>query len=72
MSYRVIKNEDRPITRGIGKAIKNLWFGLDCFNLLGIDNVNSYYWVTDIEGTQFAVPNYLTGRLINARFTIEF
>ena len=72
MSYRVIKNEDRHITRGIGKAIKNLWFGLDCFNLLGIDNVNSYYWVTDIEGTQFAVPNYLTGRLINARFTIEF
>ena len=41
-------------------------------NLLGISNVNSYYWVTDITNTQHAVPNYLTGRQINARLSLKF
>ena len=71
-SYRLVNNEDRHLSSGLLRWVRNVWVSADCFNLLGIDNVNSYYWVTDIEGTQFAVPNYLTGRLINARFTIEF
>ena len=54
------------------KAIKNLWIGLDCLNLFGISNVNSYYWVTDVTNRQWAVPNYLTGRQINGKITIEF
>ena len=72
MSYRLIKNEDRHITHGFGRSIKNAWLGLDCFNLLGIDNVNSYYWVTDITNTQYAVPNFLTGRQLNVRLSVEF
>ena len=72
MSYRLINNEDKHIYRGFGKNIKNAWIGLDAFNLLGIKNVNSYYWVTDITNTQYAVPNYLTGRQINLRLNIDF
>lgn len=72
MSYRLVKNDDRHITRGFARHIKNAWLGLDCFNLLGIDNVNSYYWVTDITNTQYAVPNYLTGRQLNLRLTVDF
>ena len=72
LSYRLVNNEDRHITRGFGRIIKNAWIGIDALNLLGISNVNSYYWVTDITNTQYAVPNYLTGRQINARFSIEF
>lgn len=72
MSYRLINNEDKHIYRGFGKNIKNAWIGLDAFNLLGIKNVNSYYWVTDITSTQYAVPNYLTGRQINLRLSIDF
>ena len=49
-----------------------MWLGLDCLNLFGINNVNSYYWITDVTGQQYAVPNYLTGRQINGRITIEF
>ena len=49
-----------------------VWLGVDCFNLLGIDNVNSYYWITSIANQQFAVPNYLTGRQLNARVLVEF
>ena len=52
--------------------MKNVWLGLDAFNLLGISNVNSYYWVTDITNTQYAVPNYLTGRQISARLSVDF
>ncbi len=63
MSFRAIKE---------GRGIKNLWLGVDCLNLFGISNVNSYYWVTDVTNHQWAVPNYLTGRQINGKITAEF
>lgn len=72
MSYRLLNNEDRHIAQGMGKWVKNLWIGVDCFNILGIDNVNSYYWVTDINDNQYAVPNYLTGRQLNLRLSVDF
>ena len=63
MSFRAIKD---------GRGVKNLWLGIDCLNLFGISNVNSYYWVTDVTNHQWAVPNYLTGRQINGKITAEF
>lgn len=72
MSYRLLNNEDRHIRRGALSCLRNAWLGLDAFNLLGISNVNSYYWVTDITNTQYAVPNYLTGRQINLRLSLDF
>ena len=53
-------------------GMKRLWIGLDCLNLFGISNVNSYYWVTDVSNRQWAVPNYLTGRQLNGKVMIEF
>jgi hypothetical protein len=53
-------------------SIKNVWLSIDCLNLLGISNVNSYYWVTDVTNRQWAVPNYLTGRQINGKVIVEF
>ena len=53
-------------------GISRVWLGLDCLNLFGISNVNSYYWVTDVASRQWAVPNYLTGRQINGRVIVEF
>ena len=68
MSYRLLDN-----SKGTKKSIfKNIWLGVDCLNLFGIDNVNSYYWVTDVTNQQYAVPNYLTGRQLNGRVLIEF
>ena len=72
MSYRLLNNEDHHRRTGFGKHLRNVWLGLDCFNIIGISNVASYLWITDISRQQYAVPNYLTGRLINARFLIEF
>jgi len=68
MSYRLLSNDDRHRKN----APKNIWLGVDGLNLLGINNVNSYYWITDVTNQQYAVPNYLTGRQINARITVEF
>ncbi|UKK50166.1 TonB-dependent receptor [Prevotella sp. E13-17] len=52
-------------------GIKRIWLGVDCLNLFGISNVNSYYWVTDVTNRQWAVPNYLTGRQINGKIIVE-
>lgn len=71
MSYRLF-GSDNPNRKRSRRNIKNAWLGLDAFNLWGISNVNSYYWVTDISNTQYAVPNYLTGLLLNLRLSIEF
>jgi len=52
---------------------------VDVFNLMDIDNTNSYYWVTVIgnDGSTrgnptYAVPNYLTGRMINVSLGVRF
>lgn len=68
MSYRAYDNEDKKKN----SIFKNIWMGVDCLNLFGISNVNSYYWVTDVTNQQYAVPNYLTGRQINAKVLLEF
>ena len=68
MSYRLLDNENHHRN----SILKNIWIGLDCLNLLDINNVNSYYWITDVNNYQYAIPNYLTGRQINARVQFEF
>lgn len=72
MSYRLLNNEDGRRTRGAAGALRNVWLGIDAFNVFGINNVNSYYWVSDVTNQQYAVPNYLTGRLINFHLQVEF
>ena len=68
MSYRLLDNDKRERK----SPFRNIWIGVDCLNLLGINNVNSYYWITDVTNQQYAVPNYLTGRQVNVRATFEF
>ena len=67
MSWLAYKSERRT-----SFALQRVWLGVDCLNLFGISNVNSYYWVTDVASRQWAVPNYLTGRQINGKISIEF
>ena len=44
---------------------------LDIFNLVGWNNVNSYYWVTAADGQQWSTPNYLTGRMFNLKVDVK-
>lgn len=57
---------------GFLRHFKSIWLGVDCFNLFDISNVSGYYWVTDVNDMQYAVPNYLTRRQFNVRLSIEF
>lgn len=52
--------------------LKDLTIGVDLFNLFDITNVSSYYWITDVNNLQYAVPNYLTRRQFNVRLSMEF
>ena len=69
MSYCLFDREKSEKKKSV---FKNVWLGVDCLNLFGINNVNSYYWITDVTSQQYAIPNYLTGRQINARVSVEF
>ncbi len=68
MNYRLLDNDDRHNRRN---PIRNIWLGLDCFNIFDFSNVSGYYWITDVTNHRYAVPNYLTGRMINGRILIE-
>jgi len=72
MSHVFSAEENKFLQKGILKSFRNIWIGLDCFNLFNIKNTNSYYWVTDISNEQYAVPNYLTGLQFNLRLAAEF
>ena len=73
LSYALLSPLNEGETRtGFARHIKSIWLGFDVFNLLDISNVSSYYWVTDVNNLQYAVPNYLTKRQFNIRLSIDF
>ena len=71
MSYRLFDNEEKNHRTGLRKYLRNVWLGIDAFNLLDMNNVNSYYWVSDVSNNTYAVPNYLTGRQLTFRVLVE-
>jgi len=51
---------------------RNTWASLEVFNLLQVSNEASNLWIKTITNTQYAIPNYLTGRRINFRIRMDF
>lgn len=74
LAYALLSpNKEGEAARGgFLRHIKSAWVGVDVFNLLDISNVSSYYWITDVNDVQYAVPNYLTRRQFNVRLSVEF
>lgn len=72
MQYRLLNNEEREFRTGIAQYFRNVWLGVDALNLFNFSNVNSYYWITDVNNQQAAIPNYLTERQFNVRVMCEF
>ncbi len=79
IGFSVLLKKDNSKNR-VFKHFKKIWLGVEVFNLLGIDNTVSYTWITTVpspyslSGTyaQFAVPNRLTARRFNIRFSLDF
>ena len=68
----VLKSEEKKSRLKWLNAFKSIWLSAEVFNLLDINNTVSYLWVADISGRQYAVPNYLTSRQLNAKLILTF
>ena len=64
---KTLVSSERQFESGIFSPFKSLVIGVEVFNLLGIRNTVSYLWVQDVSGRPYAVPNYLTNRLLNVK-----
>jgi hypothetical protein len=69
-SKELIKEGEKK--SGFFRHFDAIWLSLEVFNLLQINNTVSYLWVSDVSGRQYAVPNYLTARQINAKLILSF
>jgi len=76
-----LKQEGKSAKSGFFNAFRFVNIGFDVFNLLGINNIISYNWITvvpnssSVESTvngQYAVPNRLSARRFNFRLTVGF
>lgn len=54
------------------KPFNVFWLRLEVLNALGADNTLSYSWINDVNGNQFAIPNSLSARFLNIKFSAEF
>ena len=70
MSYDLLSINS--IANGFGRYLKNMWLGVELLNLPDIANTISYSWVTDVNGQENAVPNYLTKRRVNFKLAVKF
>jgi hypothetical protein len=62
---------------GLNRYFKNLWLGVEIFNLLDIQNTASFLWFNSVAAVEevpvnMAVPNYLSGRLLNVKLSARF
>jgi hypothetical protein len=69
----------RVIVRNTQKkmGVESIWLSAEILNLLGAQNKVSYDWMRTVESDlgvnlYFAVPNYLTGRIFNAKISVNF
>ena len=53
------------------KHLKQWAIQFEVFNLVGWQNVNSYFYLEDTEGHPWRSPNYLTGRRYNLKVTFD-
>lgn len=71
-SYQILRADRKIKKKTFLNYVRSMFVGVDVFNLLGINNTVSYLWVKDTSSKLYAVPTYLTPRLINARLVIDF
>lgn len=62
---------DKFMRKPSAKHVDSWSIYFEVFNLVNWKNVNAYYWVTAADGTQWASPNYLTGRMYNLRLSVS-
>ena len=75
---KVLKSEETTFNdQNPFRFFKSVWLCAEVFNLLDINNIISYIWITTVSqqpdvSLQYAVPNYLTSRRLNIRLIAKF
>lgn len=73
LSYDLLHNKTLTKQGKKGwQALDQALISLEIFNILGVNNVLSKQWIQDVQGKFYSVPNYLTQRLFNLKFSVAF
>lgn len=70
--YRVDIGFSKEFEMNATSHFKTIWVRAEILNALGADNTLSYSWIEDVSGNQFAVPNSLSARFLNLKFSAKF
>ena len=68
----ILKSVDKKSKLKWLNTFDSIWLSTEIFNLLDINNTVSYLWIADISRREYAVPNYLTARQLNAKLIFTF
>ncbi len=68
---RIYRRLDLGFTKEFNPDFGDVFISLEILNVLGVDNVITYNWITDIVNQQIAVPNALSGRFFNLKASIN-
>ena len=71
LSYTFSADKHAFMRKPSAQHIKDWGLYFEIFNIVGWKNVNSYYWISAANGTSWASPNYLTGRMFNVRIFVD-
>lgn len=71
-SYILKKEGQKLAEKNPFRFFKTAFVSLEVFNLLDINNTVSKLWIKDIYGIEWAVPDYLTPRLVNVKLVATF
>jgi len=69
----VFVDANKQYTNGWLANFKELTAGIELFNMFDIQNAITNTWVRDIYSkTQFGIPNFMTGRVLNIKMKMRF
>ena len=72
ISY-VFVDANKQYTNGWLANFKELTAGIELFNMFDIQNAITNTWVRDVYSkTQFGIPNFMTGRVLNIKMKMRF
>ena len=71
-SYEFINETTTMGPKNPFRSFKGMTVSFEVFNLLQTYNTISYVWIKDINNRGYAVPNYLTPRLLNLKLIASF
>ena len=72
MSYIVVDAKKQAKLKWLQK-FKELSIGIELFNMFDVQNSITNTWVRDVSSKRsYAIPNFLSGRILNAKISMKF